>query len=292
MRNAKKLPPLGDEKSVTVYNLEQDSDAVKIGQLYQRSRTLLLDSVRAYIECGEALIAKKKEIRQNGGKWLSWLEANAKVLGFDNRSTASRLMKAAKKAAANGALTHHLNEGNVVTASRQLWDNDKNYRTIGTGNNEWNTPEDCLIAVRDVLGTIDLDPASNSVAQRTVKATTYFTIAQDGLTKDWRGKLFLNPPYEHSAIVGFVSKLCEEYTVGHVSEAIMLTHNNTDTKWFHQAAKIASVLCLTEGRIQFVDSAGNLAAPPNGQVFFYLGNRPQVFSARFSKLGLIVAVQS
>ena len=43
-------------------------------------------------------------------------------------------------------------------------------------------------------GTIDLDPASCTVANETVKATRIYTRADDGLTKPWFGKVWLNPP--------------------------------------------------------------------------------------------------
>jgi hypothetical protein len=42
-------------------------------------------------------------LRHDG--WPPWLEANAGVLGFSDRTTATRVMKAAKQ---NDALTHHL----------------------------------------------------------------------------------------------------------------------------------------------------------------------------------------
>lgn len=47
---------------------------------------------------------------------------------------------------------------------------------------EWYTPPWCLALVREVLGTIDLDPASCEAAQRTVQASQYYTIHDNGLT--------------------------------------------------------------------------------------------------------------
>jgi DNA N-6-adenine-methyltransferase (Dam) len=163
---------------------------------------------------------------------------------------------------------------------------------VGVGNNEWHTPENYVIAARDVLGTIDLDPASNAIAQRTVKATAYFNIRQDGLKYDWIGKVFLNPPYAPPLMGYFVNKLCEEYAAGRTTEAIMLANNYGDTQWFHQAANAARVFCITKGRIRFIDAGGNPTSPTLGQAFFYFGNRPQVFSARFSEFGFIATAYS
>jgi hypothetical protein len=54
------------------------------------------------------------------GEWVPWLRANADVLGFEHRTTASRLMKAA---AVNDASTHHLSEAEAIQINRKLWGN-------------------------------------------------------------------------------------------------------------------------------------------------------------------------
>ena len=57
------------------------------------------------------------------------------------------------------------------------------------------TPYDIVAAATVVLGgTIDLDPASNEVANGYVEATKYYDAAANGLTKEWHGTVFLNPP--------------------------------------------------------------------------------------------------
>lgn len=57
------------------------------------------------------------------------------------------------------------------------------------------TPADVVEAAREVLGGIDLDPASCAEANATVRATRYFTRADDGLDRAWGGgRVFLNPP--------------------------------------------------------------------------------------------------
>jgi len=75
-----------------------------------------------------------------------------------------------------------------------------NHRAQGTGDNEWYTPTVYVEAARQVLGEIELDPASSEIAQRVVQAVDYFTIDLDGLKQPWFGKVWLNPPYAQPAI--------------------------------------------------------------------------------------------
>jgi len=83
--------------------------------------------------------------------------------------------------------------------------------TLGTGENEWFTPPQYIELARRVLGRIDLDPASREQAQQTIAAASYFTKEQDGLAQDWRGNIWINPPYSRPLIARFVDKLCDEW---------------------------------------------------------------------------------
>ena len=86
-------------------------------------------------------------------------------------------------------------------------------RTSFTGNNQWFTPDEYIELARDVLGTIDLDPATHALAQERVKAAKFFTEDDDGLTQEWRGRVWLNPPYSQPDIGLFVDKLIDEIEV-------------------------------------------------------------------------------
>jgi phage N-6-adenine-methyltransferase len=154
---------------------------------------------------------------------------------------------------------------------------------VNTGEYEWYTPEQYIEAARSVMGGIDLDPASHIAAQRTVQADHYFTAADDGLKLDWYGRVWLNPPYAQPLMQNFVRKLVAEHANGNVGQAIMLTHNYTDTAWFHEA-QAGALLCFTRGRISFVGASG---PPTQGQCFFYFGDRRDEFHAVFRPFGFI-----
>ena len=167
-----------------------------------------------------------------------------------------------------------------------------NHRAQGTGENEWYTPQTHLDAAYEVLGNIDLDPASSEIANKTVQADRIFTIDDDGLTKEWAGRVWMNPPYAQPFIAQFVEKLASEYEAGRVTEAISLTHNYTDTVWFHRAAKSCAAICFTRGRIGFLSPEGKKAAPTQGQAFFYYGSKVAEFVASFSRIGFVVEVRN
>jgi phage N-6-adenine-methyltransferase len=161
--------------------------------------------------------------------------------------------------------------------------------TTGTGENEWYTPTEYLDLVRAVLGEIDLDPASSEQAQTKIKALRYYTRQEDGLTQPWAGRVFLNPPYAQPLIAQFASKMVHEWQKGNIDAAIMLTHNYTDTTWFHEAASCANAIAFTKGRIRFVKADGTLAAPTQGQAFFYYGSDVDLFANVFGAIGFVVA---
>jgi hypothetical protein len=156
-----------------------------------------------------------------------------------------------------------------------------------TGENEWFTPADWIERARQALGEIDLDPASHAIAQKTVRAKTFFTAADNGLEQEWFGRVWLNPPYNRALLAPFVVKLVEEWSSGRVDQAILLTHNYTDTEWFHAAARTARAICFPRGRIHFLSPAGDVCSPTQGQAFFYFGGNDESFRRTFASIGLV-----
>jgi ParB family transcriptional regulator, chromosome partitioning protein len=159
----------------------------------------------------------------------------------------------------------------------------------GVEGDEWYTPEEYIEAARKVLGSIDLDPASNAAAQEVVKAVSYFTKDDDGLEREWHGRVFVNPPYSYPLIERFVHKLFDEFHQGRVTDAIILVNNCTDTRWFHLLLSKFPA-CFTRGRVQFWRPGQDRFATRQGQAFFYLGNNPESFCEVFSEHGVVVGV--
>jgi hypothetical protein len=83
--------------------------------------------------------------------------------------------------------------------------------------------------------------------------------------------------------------MVSERNSGRVAAAIMLTHNYTDTAWFHEAAGAADAICFTRGRIKFYSDDGSIAAPTQGQAFFYFGADQRAFARAFQSVGFVMA---
>lgn len=131
------------------------------------------------------------------------------------------------------------------------------------------TPHKYLHAVRQVLGEIELDPASCVAANERVKALKYYSIQDNGLTKNWKGKTFLNPPYSRGNIEPFTRKLINHHKEGAVPRAIELLPNWTERRWFQLLWNYP--ICFTDHRIDFINGfdmklCGN---PEGGSCFIY-----------------------
>ena len=152
---------------------------------------------------------------------------------------------------------------------------------------QWCTPAFILALARKVLGEIDVDPASNKYAQKTVKAKEWHSKEDDGLTKRWNGRVWLNPPYSKLLVEAFTEKLIEEYDVGKVTAAIALYNNNTETGWCQKLLRRFPA-CFPDRRIPFEHPEREASGPRQGQVVFYLGDDVNLFICVFSELGTIL----
>src|ERR1700677_1229101 len=164
----------------------------------------------------------------------------------------------------------------------------KPHIAYNTGENEWYTPPTYIEAARLVLGTIELDPASSDVAQHTVKANTYYTKAQDGLTKNWKGNVWMNPPFAAGLITAFVGKFIHHFKASDITSGIVLVNNATETRWFQELASVSSMVCYPSKRIRFLDPQGRPGSPLQGQALVYCGNEANRFASAFNRFGLIL----
>jgi len=162
---------------------------------------------------------------------------------------------------------------------------------MSSGSYEWYTPKKYVEAAREVMGGIDLDPASSEIANQTVGAKTYYTLDDDGLTHGWKGKTWANPPYSSLAPI-FVAHLIAEFAAGRVTAAIILLNaHNTDTQWFQPLWDFPC--CFTNHRISFIngDDGEPRSGNNHGSAFFYLGPDVARFEKVFGKFGTVVGTR-
>lgn len=165
-------------------------------------------------------------------------------------------------------------------------------------SNEWYTPARYIEAARDVMGSIDLDPASSVLANETVRAAQYLTIDDDGLSHPWIAQsVWLNPPYGRSArmqglrqstIKLFVDKLIRHYQAGDVGQAIVLATTEVNAAWFQPLWHYP--LCFPDHRVHFVvpDARLKKYSQMFGTCFAYLGPNVDSFVSTFCRFGTVV----
>lgn len=157
-----------------------------------------------------------------------------------------------------------------------------------TGESEWYTPSEYIEAARQVMGSIDVDPASTNKANEIVKAATYFTEEIDGRCQNWTGKVWLNPPYSQPLVSDFCGLLVTKFEKGEILEACVLVNNATETQFYQDMLRVCSAVCFIKGRVKFISNNGNQGAPLQGQTVLYFGAGRDKFRKHFDKFGVIL----
>lgn len=123
---------------------------------------------------------------------------------------------------------------------------------------EWYTPPYIL----EALGNdFDLDPCAPKKDWYTAKKC--FTKEDDGLVQDWKGFVFLNPPYSQPELKLFVKKISEH------GNGIALIYLKVGNTMFHEFVwdKATSIYFLRK-RIRFIDINGEEGRSPNANNCF------------------------
>ena len=177
-----------------------------------------------------------------------------------------------------------------VKAKQTLQRQHARLRHLQQESFEWYTPKKYVEAARNVLGEIDLDPASSEQANRIVQAKLFYDQTRDGLTQTWKAqKVWLNPPYCKQGSTSnqdrWTAKLLTEYKAGNVKEAILLVTAATETTWFHRLYQFP--MCFVKGRIQFTTPTGKKGGATKGSIFVYVGRQPEKFRQVFARFGVV-----
>lgn len=195
--------------------------------------------------------------------------------------------------------------------------------TQDSGNYEYYTPAILTGSAREVMGSINLDPASSETANRVIQADQIFTAEMDwgndgrlkhldgGLQKEWYGNIWMNHPFSrnespckpkckkkiceergyHTDIPlpgseDWIKKLVSEYGLGHVNQACCITYASTSEKWFRPLLSFPQ--CFIYGRTNYILPNGKIKkGVTKGSVITYLGNEVDKFKMVFSRFGMV-----
>lgn len=130
----------------------------------------------------------------------------------------------------------------------------------------WETPRDLFQTLDEEFG-FELDVCA---LKENAKCNKYFSPEQDGLTQEWRGVCWMNPPYGRE-LSDWMKKAYDASRNG--ATVVCLVPSRTDTGWWHDYAAKGEVRFL-RGRLKF----GGVSTPapfPSAIVIF----RPQMAAA-------------
>lgn len=106
---------------------------------------------------------------------------------------------------------------------------------------EWATPQDFFEQI-DKEFHFNLDACATA---ENAKCDKYYTKEQDGLSQEWNGIVWCNPPYGRS-IGMWVKKAYESKAT-----VVLLVPARTDTKWFHAYVLGKAEVRFVKGRLKF-----------------------------------------
>jgi phage N-6-adenine-methyltransferase len=130
-----------------------------------------------------------------------------------------------------------------------------------SASDEWETPREFFDEVNDIFH-FDLDVCAT---RGNAKCRRYFTKAENGLRRIWRGVCWMNPPYGREISL-WVRKACES-SLEAGTVVVCLLPARTDTRWWHDyVIARAEKIRFIRGRLRF---SGRGPAPfPSALVVF------------------------
>lgn len=127
------------------------------------------------------------------------------------------------------------------------------HQSSDAGKTEWLTPP----VILEKLGSFDLDPCS-PINRPWDTATHHYTILDDGLNKEWFGKVYCNPPYGTQTAV-WLNKLSKH------GNGIALIFARTETEmFFEEVWNKADALLFIKGRLFFHHVTGERGSSNSG----------------------------
>lgn len=131
---------------------------------------------------------------------------------------------------------------------------------FSSASDNWATPQDFFDKMNSRFGPFELDVCAS---KENAKCPRYFTSDDNGLSRQWDGRCWMNPPYGR-AIGLWMRKAYESSLSG--ATVVCLVPARTDTAWWHNYAALGKVEFI-RGRLKF-GGQKNSAPFPSAIVVF------------------------
>jgi phage N-6-adenine-methyltransferase len=117
-------------------------------------------------------------------------------------------------------------------------------------DDEWGTPPEVWRPLSRAVGGFDLDPASG--AEPVPIADTRYTKEDDGLSQQWFGNVWVNPPYSNPG--DWIEKAVEQHRQENTDIILMLVPARTNTNYWSNYATCADFVCFYDHKLKFLQS--------------------------------------
>ena len=212
------------------------------------------------------------------------------IPGLSSHVTVAKYRRAWQVAMEEGRAAEPV-QGRPVDLPDMEWPKGEGGGSAATADREgdWQTPQAIVEAARKALGgTIELDPASTARANKTVGAAKIWTAAQDGLSKQWHGTVFLCPPAHQPELTQFCMLLATEHASGRVPAAVAVLPADPSSDHVQNLGAIASGVAFPRGKLRFWHpDREEGSGPARACMIFYLGHEPGGFHSAFSEFGMV-----
>jgi hypothetical protein len=115
---------------------------------------------------------------------------------------------------------------------------ESGYLTVATSSasDNWPTPEWVVKQAEAEFGPFDLDPATNP--DNPVGTPLWYTPVENGLAQQWKGRVWLNPPYGRT-IGQWMDKARAEVASGNAELVVCLVPVRVDARWWQRNVVLA-----------------------------------------------------
>ena len=199
------LSGLSMAKILSLQAGQLDRLARRINAAHSKAGDAASKAVTHAIECGLALIEARAIL--DHGEWAKWIEANC---SFSYRMAAHYIRVASTLPYLPAEKLKRVIQLSLRECIKAIAGNNTIAVMGSSESDEWHSPSSIFSLAVRLMGRVDLDPCAHRNSP--VVARKRYFISDNGLSKSWRGTVFMNPP--HRGIVDWIDVLSQRVVCG------------------------------------------------------------------------------